>query len=310
MLGKKQKRGSRAFRGCAEAKPGGKRDARGELRIDAAEIQHQGAKPSAMHQQVGRAECLIQPGPGLLWSGEGLVSQWRFRCRTRGRCGRLTLPLIARQVRRHGVRAADQTLSARLAPRRDYGWERLACQSADDVAVRICARAGCRRLVIAPGPRRVGEGLPPDWSGLAPFGCELFGAGVTELEEGSGSSPREPPQRTHSRRLRSIPFPAADSGSKLSEASIQAQTWPARMTWAIKALAQVSRPLDVLPTSSVMAPTGRPPSSRASSWGMPLEIVGSSTFACGEKAEGMRCSSEDSRAERSWAARDIRLMFA
>ena len=107
-----------------------------------------------------------------------------------------------------------------------------------------------------------------------------------------------------------MPLPAAVSGSKLSETSIQAQTWPARMTWAMKELAQVDRPLDGVPMISVMAPTGRPPSSRVSRAGIPVETVGSSERICGEKAEGIRCSREDSSSERRWAARDIFALYS
>src|SRR5579872_656507 len=71
---------------------------------------------------------------------------------------------------------------------------------------------------------------------------------------GSGSCTGSGPQRIQSRRLRSIPAAAADSGWSVSDTSTQAQTRLSFVRHAMKERASDVRPEHSEPVSSVMAP--------------------------------------------------------
>jgi hypothetical protein len=67
------------------------------------------------------------------------------------------------------------------------------------------------------------------------------------------------PHLTQSTRRKSTPAHSADAGSKLSVASIIAQTSWRRVTSAISDIVTLARPDDPCPTISVKAPRGTPP---------------------------------------------------
>lgn len=71
------------------------------------------------------------------------------------------------------------------------------------------------------------------------------------------------PQRTQRSRERSTPTAAADSGSRVSDASIHAQTFSVCVICARKEIAREVRPKHSRPTISVTAPNGNPPSSNS-----------------------------------------------
>src|ERR1700734_3897347 len=72
------------------------------------------------------------------------------------------------------------------------------------------------------------------------------------------------PQRPQESRDRAIPAAAGDSGSSVSDTSIQAQTLSACVTLARKERAKEVCPDPSGPTISVMAPSGSPPSNNSS----------------------------------------------
>ena len=151
-------------------------------------------------------------------------------------------------------------------------------------------------------PRGWGLPQPPDWAGmrLPPTSRAALSAmdgGAEAVDLGAIA-----PQRTQSWRLRSMPAAAADSGSRVSEASTQATASPAAVMAAKVDCASVVRPEQAGPTSSVMAPMGRPPSSRASISAMPVAACSRIVRGRGVSAEGIRASREASIWRRTAAA--------
>lgn len=121
-------------------------------------------------------------------------------------------------------------------------------------------------------------------------------------------------QRTQSRLERDMPLAAADSGSNASQASTHAQTPPFTMHWATNARARLVLPELSGPASSLIAPTGSPPSSRASTASIEVGATSRTVRGTGLSAEGKRCSRAFSICERSAEAEGIptnfRLLFA
>src|ERR1019366_4505747 len=80
------------------------------------------------------------------------------------------------------------------------------------------------------------------------------------------------PQRTHSKRLISLPAAAADAGSKTSLASTSAQTSPRSVARASAKSNTLVLPDEAVPQISVRQPRARPPVSK-SSCGIPLDTI-------------------------------------
>ena len=118
------------------------------------------------------------------------------------------------------------------------------------------------------------------------------------------------PQRTHRSRLRSTQTDAAEEGSKVLEASIQAQTLPIAVICDRNESAKDIRPEHVSPTSSVRAPTGSPPSSSSSRGPTPEETTGRTMRGGGVSAEGYFRARADSTCTRIVAAEAIVNTFA
>jgi len=91
--------------------------------------------------------------------------------------------------------------------------------------------------------------------------------------------------RTQRRRLRQTPFAAADSGSKESLVSIQAQTLSC-VRWARKDIAMLVRPEDMGPVISLIAPTGSPPFRSWSISAIPVLATSRMVRAAGVRTEG------------------------
>ena len=81
------------------------------------------------------------------------------------------------------------------------------------------------------------------------------------------------PAPIQSSRSKSTSFAAADSGSKESSTSIQAQTFPDSVRDERKASPAVVRPEQDEPTSSVIAAEGKPPPKTWSSAAMPVGVA-------------------------------------
>jgi hypothetical protein len=137
------------------------------------------------------------------------------------------------------------------------------------VSVRGCGPKPppCRPFLMAAGPRY--------FSGSKKF--RLVGSTVRACT----------PQRTQRSRAKSTPMAAAESGSKVLETSIQAQTLPACVSCARNERANDVRPEHSGPTSSVTAPIGRPPRSTSSRASIPVAATGRTIFACGVRADGI-----------------------
>ena len=107
---------------------------------------------------------------------------------------------------------------------------------------------------------------------LLDFSAAIRRLSLPELAEGCLREGYFSPQRTHSKRLISMPAAAADAGSNASLASTSAQTSP---RWVARASAKSNTlvlPDDAVPQISVRQPRARPPVSE-SSCGMPLETI-------------------------------------
>jgi hypothetical protein len=96
------------------------------------------------------------------------------------------------------------------------------------------------------------------------------------------------PQRTQRSRLKSAPIAAADSGCKVFDTSTHAHTLPDWVMLAITESAKEVRPEHSGPTISVMAPSGKPPSSNLSTFGMPVVAIGRAIRGANVSAEGIR----------------------
>jgi hypothetical protein len=91
----------------------------------------------------------------------------------------------------------------------------------------------------------------------------------------------------------------AELGLKELEASIQAHTLPAEVIPDRNESAMEVRPEHSPPTSSVTAPTGKPPWMKLSSSLIPVATKGRTIRAGGVRAEGIFCASADSIWSRS-----------
>jgi hypothetical protein len=87
---------------------------------------------------------------------------------------------------------------------------------------------------------------------------------------------------------------AADSGSKVLETSIHAQTLPVRVLCARNDRAKEVRPEHSGPTISLTAPIGNPPRSRSSTALIPVAASGRTVRSAGVSAEGIFCAKADS----------------
>jgi hypothetical protein len=101
---------------------------------------------------------------------------------------------------------------------------------------------------------------------------------------------------------------------KLFEASIHAQTFSAAVTRERKDIAKDIRPEQASPTSSVIAPTGKPPWSSSSKRAIPVCMTGRIIRAGGVSADGILCASADSTwiriVEAEGMAKLLRFIFA
>ena len=127
---------------------------------------------------------------------------------------------------------------------------------------------------------------PPAWSSRS-VARKAWSSRVHGLARASPFSLR---QRTHNSCFRLTPLAAADSGSKASPASTQAQTWPPSVLLARNARVRLVRPDDSGPVTSLIAPTGKPPSSNASTAATPVGATSRAVFGAGISAAGKRCS--------------------
>lgn len=99
------------------------------------------------------------------------------------------------------------------------------------------------------------------------------------------------PQRAQSSRARSTPMEAAETGSKVFDTSIHAQTFDRCVIRAKKESAMDVRPEHSGPTSSLIAPTGSPPRNTSSKDAIPVSATGRNIFGAGVSAEGILCVS-------------------
>ena len=107
-----------------------------------------------------------------------------------------------------------------------------------------------------------------------------------------------------------MPFAAADSGSSASETSIQAQTFPSPVILVIKESASAVRPEHSGPTTSVIAPAGRPPCNNSSTVVMPVGATARTIRGAGVSADGIRFESADSILTRSVPALNMFALYS
>jgi hypothetical protein len=69
VLGEQEETGVGALGGSAVTEPGGERDTQGEFRSDGTHVEDDGAEPSALKEEVGGAEGLIEAGVRLARAG-------------------------------------------------------------------------------------------------------------------------------------------------------------------------------------------------------------------------------------------------
>src|ERR1700722_5496505 len=102
-----------------------------------------------------------------------------------------------------------------------------------------------------------------------------------------------------------MPDVAADSGLSAFDTSIHAQTLSAFVTCATNDRARAVLPEHSAPIISVTAPTGSPPSKRASIAAIPVGTTSRIVLAAGVRAEGIRSAKAASIWERKAAAKLI-----
>ena len=150
-------------------------------------------------------------------------------------------------------------------------------------------RLGCSKSSIASeSPLISVRGCGPKPPPCRPFfgmrGARYFPGSMNFAETCVGDC-SEAPQRIQSKRARSTPAAAAEGGSKLLEPSTQAHTLFARLACERKDKAVEVRPEHSAPMSSVMAPTGRPPSNKESSGTIPVSTTGRTSLGVGVSAD-------------------------
>ena len=159
-----------------------------------------------------------------------------------------------------------------------------------------------KSLTASDRPRASIRGCPLPPCGKPGFGLAGFSAICMARTVCEGTASADTPQRIHSSRERSTPSADADSGCRVSETSTQAHTRSVRVIAATKVSASEVRPEHSGPTTSLMAPMGKPPRSSRSISAIPVGSTGQETRGCGESAEGIRSAREASICARSWLA--------
>ena len=167
-------------------------------------------------------------------------------------------------------------------------------------AVRLTARQAISPCLRGCAAERLGDG------GIALFRFRASCAEVCRVLAKVGNcTPPACPQRTQSRRSRSTPAAAAESGSKQSETSTYAATSPRAVASARSDKMTLVPPDDVSPVISLISPRGNPPPIKASKSANPVGAAGyavtllgkedpnpcrrSKVWSCSSWAEAVKC---------------------
>ena len=196
---------------------------------------------------------------------------------------------------------------------------RSACTLCRSSSRQVAIISGRNKPLTASGsPLTSCRGCPPQPPPCRPWiavGAIRYFSESSNLHAPAGFALSAPtPHRTHSRRDRSTPAAAADSGANASDTSTHAQTLPAPIRLLANDSATKLRPLHSGPAISVIAPIGSPPSSTSSNAAMPVGATGRIVRIRGVSADGIRCASALSiwrrRAEDDRMKIYFRLIFA
>jgi hypothetical protein len=161
-----------------------------------------------------------------------------------------------------------------------------------------------RLLLVSASPEPPGKALSPPYADVVRI---LHHASLSSRQVGQDTSLAERScdslAQWFSASLRSAPKaveqdrpPVADAemGSSVLDTSIQAHTFAACVIRERKESATEVRPEHSGPTSSLTAPTGRPPFKTSSSDAIPVAATGRTIFGAGVSAEGIFCARADS----------------